>query len=53
MKKLRDVSPTGIRILPRIKDKIKKSAKENHRSMGAEINFILERYFSEEKPKHV
>lgn len=42
--KLRDVSPTGIRILPDIKEWIRIQAKKNHRSMGAEINFILDKY---------
>jgi len=49
---IRDIPPTGVRILPEIKDWLKSNAKENHRSMGAEINFILERYKNEQEANH-
>ena len=44
MEGARNIGPTAIRITPDLKNWIKKLSKENHRSMGSEINVILEKY---------
>ena len=44
MEGARNIGPTAIRITPDLKSWIKKLSKENHRSMGSEINVILEKY---------
>jgi len=52
MTRIRDLSPTGVRLSPDTKEWIKHSAKENHRSISAEINFILEKYRKKSENKH-
>jgi len=52
MEGARNIGPTAIRISPDLKEWIKKQSKKNHRSMGSEINIILEKHRREHENKH-
>jgi len=52
MKKIRELSPTAIRIQDDLKGWIKEQSKRNCRSMSSEIVFILEKYRSEQELKN-
>jgi len=51
---IRDLAPTGIRIPSKLKSTLKEKAKENNRSMNAEIVARLEESFcTEERDKEL
>jgi len=47
MKGMRTIAPMGVRIPDELKEKVSSSARENGRSMNAEIVSIIERSFTE------
>lgn len=52
MKGMRNIAPMGVRIPDDLKEKVSLQAKENGRSMNAEIVSIIEASFAADKEKH-